>query len=100
MEVPMRLTLLAAALAAAALPAQAEIARVQLGNSVLCGPTEVIMPSQAVTSMMAIMDRQAYAGAVCDAVKGIDATGLTQPTPIRILLPIGEWPVRIRQNLR
>jgi hypothetical protein len=75
-------------------------ARVQLGNSVLCGPTEVIMPSQAVTSMMAIMDRQAYARAVCDAVKGIDATGLMQPTPIRILLPIGEWPVRIRQNLR
>lgn len=75
-------------------------ARVQLGNSVLCGPTEVIMPSQAVTSMMAIMDRQAYARAVCDAVKGIDATGLTQPTPIRILLPIGEWPVRIRQNMR
>jgi hypothetical protein len=75
-------------------------ARVQLGNSVLCGPTEVIMPSQAVTSMMAIMDRQAYGIAVCEAVRGIDATGLLEPTPIRIMLPIGEWPVRIRQNMR
>lgn len=75
-------------------------ARVQLGNSVLCGPTEVIMPSQAVTSMMAIMDQQAYGRAVCEAVRGVDATGLTTPTPIRILLPIGEWPVRIRENRR
>jgi hypothetical protein len=75
-------------------------ARVQLGNSVLCGPTEVIMPSQAVTSMMAIMDRQAYGRAVCEAVRGIDATGILEPLPIRIMLPIGEWPVRIRQNMR
>ena len=88
---------LALMLATGAASAQA---RVQLGNSVLCGPTEVIMPSQAVTSMMAIMDQRAYGLAVCEAVRGIDATGLAQPTPIRILLPIGEWPVRIRQNLR
>jgi hypothetical protein len=91
------LALLALLLAAGSAQAQA---RVKLGNSVLCGPTEVIMPSQAVTSMMAIMDQQAYGRAVCEAVRGIDATGLTRPTPIRILLPIGEWPVRIRQNMR
>jgi hypothetical protein len=76
------------------------VATVQLGNSVLCGPTEVIMPSQAVTSMMAIMDQRAYGLAVCEAVRGIDATGLTRPTPIRIMLPIGEWTVRVRQNTR
>jgi hypothetical protein len=93
------LTLAPLALMLAAGSAGAQ-ARVQLGNSVLCGPTEVIMPSQAVTSMMAIMDQRAYGLAVCEAVKGIDATGLLQPTPIRILLPIGEWPVRIRQNMR
>jgi hypothetical protein len=50
--------------------------------------------------MMAIMDRQAYGRAVCEAVRGIDATGILEPLPIRIMLPIGEWPVRIRQNMR
>lgn len=97
MRAVLALTLPALLVASGGAAAQA---RVQLGNSVLCGQTEVIMPSQAVTSMMAIMDQRAYGFAVCEAVRGIDATGLAQPTPIRILLPIGEWPVRIRQNLR
>ncbi len=75
-------------------------ARVQLGNSVLCGPTEVIMPSQAVTSMRAQFGDAAYGTEVCRAVAGIDATGIVEPAPVRVMLPIGEWTVRVRQNTR
>lgn len=73
-------------------------ATVQLGNTVLCGPTAVIMPSQAVTSMVALLGRDAYGAAVCQAVAGVDATGLTQPTPVRVTLPTGETTVRVMQN--
>jgi hypothetical protein len=76
------------------------VATVQLGNSVLCGPTEVIMPSQAVTSMRAQLGDARYGAEVCKAVEGIDATGLIEPTPVRVMLPIGETTVRVRQNTR
>jgi hypothetical protein len=84
-----------AALAGCAPPG---VATVQLGDSVLCGPTEVIMPSQAVTSMRAQYGDAAYGAEVCRAVAGIDATGIVEPSPVRVMLPIGEWTVRVRQN--
>jgi hypothetical protein len=89
-----------AGLAALAGCAPAGVATVQLGNSVLCGPTEVIMPSQAVTSMRAQYGDASYGAEVCKAVAGIDATGIVEPTPVRVALPIGEWTVRVRQNTR
>ncbi len=76
------------------------VATVQLGNSVLCGPTEVIMPSQAVTSMRAQFGDASYGAEVCRAVAGIDATGIVEPTPVRVMLPIGDTTVRVRQNNR
>jgi hypothetical protein len=87
----------AVALAACAPPG---VATVQLGNSVLCGPTEVIMPSQAVTSMRAQFGDANYGAEVCRAAKGINATGIVEPTPVKVLLPIGETTVRVRQNMR
>ena len=87
----------AAALSACAPPG---VATVQLGNSVLCGPTEVIMPSQAVTSMRARYGDANYGAEVCKAAAGIDATGIVEPMPVRVMLPIGEWTVRVRENTR
>ena len=75
-------------------------ATVQLGNTVLCGPTAVIMPSQAVTSLIAMLGPEAYGTAVCQSVAGVDAAGLTQPTAMRVILPTGETTVRVMQNLR
>jgi hypothetical protein len=76
------------------------VATVQLGNSVLCGPTEVIMPSQAVTSMRAQFGDAGYGAEVCRAAAGINATGIVDPTPVKVMLPIGETTVRVRQNMR
>jgi hypothetical protein len=77
------------------------MATVQLGNSILCGPTEVILSSQQVTSMDAAAGERAYARDICAAVAGIDTTGMTEPTQVRLILPSGiETTVRVRQNMR
>ena len=96
----MYLTAPGALLALATACAPPGVNTVQLGNSVICGPTEVIMPSQAVTSLRAQIGDAAYGRAVCDAVKGVDATGIANPTPLRVTLPTGDVTVRIRQNQR
>ncbi len=95
----MVLTMLAGVLALAAC-APAGVNTVQLGNSVLCGPTEVIMPSQAVTSMRAQFGDATYGQSICAAVVGIDATGIVEPRQVRIMLPTGETTVRVRENVR
>ena len=80
--------------------APAGVNTVQLGNSVLCGRTEVIMPSQAVTSMRRQFGDAAYGQSVCAAVAGIDATGIVEPRQVRVMLPTGETTVRVRENVR
>jgi hypothetical protein len=69
---------------------------VRLGNSVLCGPTEVIMPSQAVTSLVGMVGEAEYGSAVCKAVAGIDSSAMLEPTRVTVLLPTGETIVRLR----
>ncbi len=76
------------------------VATVQLGNSVLCGPTEVIMPSPAVTTTRRLVGDAAYASTVCDASRSIDATGIVTPMRAVIELPGGPTTVRVRQNFR
>lgn len=80
------------ALAACAPPG---VNTVRLGNSVLCGPTEVIMPSQAVTSLIGMVGEAEYGRAVCNAVAGIDSSAMLEPTRVRIVLPTGEVIVRL-----
>lgn len=75
-------------------------ATVQLGNSVLCGATEVIMPSPAVTTTRRLVGDAAYASTVCEAARSIDATGIVTPVQAVIALPGGPTTVRVRQNLR
>ena len=89
-----------AGLAALAGCVNSGVATVQLGNSVLCGPTEVIVPSQAVTSMRAQYGDAVYGTEICKAVAGIDATGIVEPMPVQVMLPIGPWTLRVRENTR
>jgi hypothetical protein len=90
---------LAAAAAAAVLAgcAPAGVNTVRLGNSVICGPTEVIMPSQAVTSTIVAVGEAEYGRVVCEAVRGVDARGIVEPMRVRVILPAGETIVRVRQ---
>jgi hypothetical protein len=99
MEADMRAALATLALVLVGCAPQG-VATVQLGNSVLCGPTEVIMPSPAVTTTRRLVGDASYATTVCDAARSIDATGISTPMQAVIELPGGPTTVRVRQNLR
>jgi drug/metabolite transporter superfamily protein YnfA len=96
----MRSICLAGAAGLAAIAGCTEVNTVRLGNSVLCGPTEVIMPSQAVTSLVALVGEADYGREVCAAAAGINATGIVEPTRATLALPTGDVIVRVRENTR